>query len=198
MTELIGKQAPDFSLRDKDGVVRSLKHIKSEYIVIYFYPKDGTPGCTIEAQEFNARIKEFHKRDVTILGISGGDELSKAQFCQKHHIEITLLCDPDFHICRNYKAFGEKSFMGKSYEGVFRKTYVLDRNKKVIKVWNEVSPKGHAEEVLHYICRHRLPAHAGEIENRQDQVPRGHSHKRMESAVMRSKASEARVAKRRV
>ena len=198
MKELIGKIAPRFILKDKDGVEHSLGEIQSEYTVLYFYPKDTSPGCTIEAQEFSAIAKEFRKRDATVIGISGGDERSKKIFCDKYRLDLLLLSDPDYSVARKFGAYGKKELMGNRYEGILRRTLVLDRDKRVIKAWESVSPKGHPGEVLEYIVRHKVPAHRDQIENREDMVLRGHSHKRLEKGVTRVRASASRSAKARL
>ncbi len=145
-----GDKAPDFSLKDKNGILYSLSSIESNYIVVYFYPKDDTPGCTIEANEFNAHLIDFKKLDATIIGISGGDEKSKTTFCEKYKLRILLLSDPDFSVCKKYQVYGEKSFMGKTFIGIHRVTYVI-KNQKIIKVYEKVNPKGHAEEIISFL-----------------------------------------------
>ena len=114
-------------------------------------PKDNTPGCTIESKGFNSFLDEFKKLGVTVIGISGGDDNSKKKFCKKYDLNVILLSDPDFSVCKNYKAYGEKHFMGKKYNGIFRVTYILDKDKKIIKIYEKVKSVGHAEEVLNFI-----------------------------------------------
>ena len=149
-----GEQAPDFSLRDKDSNIHSLSEINSDYVLIYFYPKDNTPGCTIEAQEFNKDIEEFNELDTTIIGISGGDEKSKTKFCEKHDLKILLLSDSDFSVSNNYGVYGEKSFMGRKYMGISRWTFVLNKDHKIIKIYDKVKPAEHSQEVLKFIRDH--------------------------------------------
>lgn len=144
-----GKKAPDFRLKDKDGKVHQLSN--SNFFVIYFYPKDNTPGCTIEANQFNSKLKEFEKLDVQIIGISGGDEKSKTKFCEKHGLKILLLSDTDFAVSKKFGVYGEKLFMGRKYMGINRVTFILDRKRKVIKIFEKVKPAAHAEEVLEFI-----------------------------------------------
>ena len=146
-----GEQAPDFSLRDKDSNIHSLSEINSDYVLIYFYPKDSTPGCTIEAQEFSKDIEEFNKLNTTIIGISGGDEKSKTKFCEKHDLKILLLSDTDFSVSNNYGVYGEKSFMGRKYMGISRWTFVLNKDHKIIKIYDKVKPAEHSQEVLEFI-----------------------------------------------
>jgi thioredoxin-dependent peroxiredoxin len=146
-----GGKAPSFSLQDKDGEVRKLGEGNFDYTVVYFYPKDNTPGCTIEAQEFSKQIKKFEKAGAAVIGISGGDEKSKIKFCTKHKLKVTLLSDPDFKVASKYGAYGPKTFMGKKFKGINRMTFVLNRHKKVLKIYDKVKAAGHAEEVLNFI-----------------------------------------------
>lgn len=146
-----GQKAADFALKDKDSNVFKLYDSTSDYTVVYFYPKDNTPGCTIEANEFSSVLDEFQKLGVNVIGISGGDEASKKKFCDKHELRVTLLSDPEFDICKKYDAYGEKKFMGRTYDGIFRITYVLDKDKKIIKTYGKVKAAGHAQEVLEFI-----------------------------------------------
>ena len=146
-----GEQAPDFSLRDKDGKIHSLNGVTSDYILVYFYPKDNTPGCTIEAKDFSRDIEKFDKLNTTIIGISGGDEKSKTKFCEKQNLKILLLSDYDFSVSNNYGVYGEKSFMGRKYMGISRWTFVLNKNHKIIKIYDKVKPGIHSKEVLEFI-----------------------------------------------
>ncbi|MEK6934390.1 MAG: peroxiredoxin [Nanoarchaeota archaeon] len=147
----INDKAPDFSLRDKDGKLHSLKSIKSKYTIIYFYPKDNTPGCTREAIGFANYIPKFSSLNTKVIGISGGDNETKKKFCEKHNLKITLLSDPDFKVSKKYKVYQHKSFAGKHFLGIVRTTYVLDQNKKIIKIYSKVKPEIHPEEVLNFI-----------------------------------------------
>jgi peroxiredoxin Q/BCP len=144
----IGKKAPSFSLPDKDGNKISLQDISSTYTLIYFYPKDNTPGCTLEAVGFSKTKKEFEKLDTTVIGISGGNEKSKAKFCEKNNLTIPLLSDTDFKISTKYEVYGEKKFMGRTYQGISRISYLLDKDKKIINVYEKVNTLSHHKEVL--------------------------------------------------
>jgi thioredoxin-dependent peroxiredoxin len=144
----IGDVAPAFTLTDHAGEAHSLKTIKTAFTVVYFYPKDSTPGCTIEAIEFSALIKKFIKADATVLGISGGSDKTKSKFCEKHSLSVTLLSDTDFSVSDAYGVFGEKKFMGRTYNGIDRVSFLLDAKKRILKVYTTVKPKEHAEEVL--------------------------------------------------
>ena len=141
----------EFSLNDKDGRTISLKDFNSDYIVVYFYPKDNTPGCTIESKKFNDALDQFSKLNTIIIGISGGDEKSKTKFCDKHDLKLTLLSDPNFKVSESYGVYGEKSFMGKKYMGISRQTFVLNKNHKIIKIFEKVKPIIHTKEVLEFI-----------------------------------------------
>lgn len=147
----IGKKAPEFKLKDKDGVMHTLGDIDTPHVCIFFYPKDNTPGCTLEAKEFTACLRKFSQKGCTLVGISGGDEKSKAKFCQSNSLEVTLLSDPDYRVSKAYKTYGEKKFMGRSYHGIFRKTFLLGPDRTIVKVFEEVKPEGHAAEVLAFL-----------------------------------------------
>lgn len=146
-----GDTAPEFSLKDKDGTVHSLASLDEDFLVIFFYPKDNTPGCTIEARAFTKDLEKFSKVGAKLIGISGGDEKSKAKFCSAHKLKVLLLSDPDFSVSKAYGAFGEKSFMGKRYKGIFRKTFVLGKEGKILHIFDTVKPLGHSKEVFEYI-----------------------------------------------
>lgn len=145
------KKAPHFSLKNKEAKEVALKDINADFTVLFFYPKDNTPGCTIEAKEFSSNIDKFKKLKTEVIGISGGDEKSKQKFCDKHDLEVTLLSDPDFKVSTKYGVYGQKKFMGKEYLGISRTTFILDKNKDIIKVYEKVKPLGHAKEILDFL-----------------------------------------------
>jgi peroxiredoxin Q/BCP len=142
--------APDFSLKDKHRRVYQLSNTASKFIILYFYPKDDTPGCTIEAKEFTRDKELFKKLRAEIIGISGGDESSKKKFCEKYDLNITLLSDPDFAVSKKYDVYGEKSFLGKKFFGIKRTTFIISKG-KIMKVYENVSPQGHASEILAFL-----------------------------------------------
>jgi thioredoxin-dependent peroxiredoxin len=144
------KQNYDFTLLDKDANEHSFKDVPTKWLVIFFYPKDSTPGCTIETVEFNRLQQNFTLANTTVYGISGGDAKSKAKFCTNNDITITLLSDTDFSVAKQFGAFGKKKFMGREYDGIFRNTYVF-KDGKLLKIFESVSPAGHAREVLDFI-----------------------------------------------
>lgn len=146
-----GTAAPKFSLPDRTGELCTLADLKGDYTVLFFYPKDSTPGCTIEAREFNQALKKFQKRKIAVIGISGGDQKSKEKFCSKQGLKLPMLSDSDFKTAAAYGVFGQKKFMGRTFNGIHRATYVLDKQLKVLKVFDKVSPAGHADEILDYI-----------------------------------------------
>jgi peroxiredoxin Q/BCP len=147
----VGKKAPAFRLRDQDGSWRDLNGFSEKYLVVYFYPKDMTAGCTLEAKGFSDKMKEYDKAGARVVGISGGSTESKKKFCEKNDLTITLLADEDLSVAKKYGVYGEKKFMGRSFMGINRTTFVLDRDRKVLKVYEKVKPVGHAEEVLDFI-----------------------------------------------
>lgn len=145
----VGRKAPKFSLRDKDGERRGLDSFRTEKVVLYFYPKDDTPGCTLEAVEFSKSLAKFKQLGYSVVGISGGDDRSKAKFCLKHSLSVPLLSDPDFSVSESYGVYGEKMFMGRKYKGIYRTTFVVNVKSGLVEhVFEEVNPKGHSEEVL--------------------------------------------------
>lgn len=147
----IGDKFPVFDLLDKDSVSYSLKTFKEKFLVIFFYPKDSTPGCTIESKGFSKLKQKFAKLDTALIGISGGDQKTKAKFCKNSGLETVMLSDTDFKLSSELGIYGEKSFMGRKYMGINRITYVLDEKRKVIAIFDTVKPLGHPDEVLKYI-----------------------------------------------
>ena len=144
-------KAPSFKLKDKNGKTHDLKSIKADNIVLYFYPKDDTAGCTIEAKRFNTELARFKALKTAVVGISGGDSTSKANFCKKYKLNLTLLSDPQFKVCKAYKAWGTKTFMGRKFKGILRNTYLINKKREIVKVFEKVSPGTHAKEVLRFI-----------------------------------------------
>lgn len=145
------KKASNFKLNDQNKKEFQLKKQKNDFIVLYFYPKDDTPGCTIEARSFSKLKKQYTKLGAKIIGISGQDELSKKNFCNKYKLKITLLADEDFSVSKKYKVYKNKVFMGHLYKGISRTTFILDKDKKIIKKYDDVKVFGHAKEVLDFI-----------------------------------------------
>ncbi len=143
-----GSPAPDFTLpRDGEATV-TLSALRPGKVVLYFYPKDDTPGCTLEAQDFNARLADFTAAGAVVIGISKDSVKSHDKFCKKHGLSIILASDEGGTTCEDYGAWVEKSMYGKTYMGIQRMTVLIDGAGNVAKVWPKVSVKGHADEVL--------------------------------------------------
>jgi peroxiredoxin Q/BCP len=142
-----GKTAPPFTLKDQDGATRRLKDYAGRPVVLYFYPKDDTPGCTQEACAFQASLTAFEKVRAAVLGVSVLDEASKAKFARKHGLTFPLLADPDHAVAEKYGAWKEKRMYGRSYMGVARMTYLIGGDGKVVRRWDDVKVSTHAEEV---------------------------------------------------
>ena len=143
----VGKSAPAFSLDTDSGEKLSLKDLKGRPVVLYFYPKDDTPGCTVEACEFRDAFPRFKGTKAVILGISPDSVKSHQKFKAKFDLPFTLLADEDHGIAEKYGVWQKKSMYGRSYMGIARTTFVIDKDGKVAKVFEKVKPKGHAEEV---------------------------------------------------
>jgi thioredoxin-dependent peroxiredoxin len=148
MTIEPGKKAPDFALLDQDDKKVSLSDFKGKWLVLYFYPKDDTPGCTIEGIEFTAHQKEFEMLGAVVLGVSGDSAKSHCDFIEKHKLGIRLLTDTEKEMMRAYGAFGSKMLYGKSFLGIIRSTVLVDPSGKVTHHWPKVKAEGHAEAVL--------------------------------------------------
>ena len=152
-----GDKVPTISLPDNSGKTWKLGASKAKYTVVYFYPKDDTPGCTVEAKEFSATLPKFKKENIEVVGISGGDSESKEKFCKKHKLSVKLLADENLGISKKFGVYGKKQFMGRTYMGIYRKTFVINQKGKVIKVFPEVSPDSHPKEVLSFIQEFESP-----------------------------------------
>jgi peroxiredoxin Q/BCP len=144
----VGDAAPDFTLpRDGGGTV-TLSALRPGKVVLYFYPKDDTPGCTLEAQDFTARAEAFAAAGTTVIGVSKDSVKAHDKFCKKHGLSIILASDEAGHTCEDYGVWGEKSMYGKTYMGIERSTVLIDGAGRVAQVWPKVSVKGHADAVL--------------------------------------------------
>jgi peroxiredoxin Q/BCP len=143
-----GRKAPAFSLKDQTGAVQRLGDYAGRPVVLYFYPKDDTPGCTKEACAFTDNLPKFKSSTAAVLGVSILDEKSKARFADKYRIGFPLLADPDHVVAEKYGTWQKKSRYGRSYMGIVRTTYLIDREGKVAKRWDNVKVDGHADDVL--------------------------------------------------
>jgi peroxiredoxin Q/BCP len=143
-----GDTAPSFSTTDGEGRTVKLKDFKGQKVVLYFYPKDDTPGCTKEACSFRDDFATFKKRGINVLGVSPDSEASHKKFAGKYRLPFTLLSDPDHAIADAYGSYGQKKFMGRTYMGILRTTFLIDEKGKIKKVFEKVKPDEHAREVL--------------------------------------------------
>ena len=143
-----GDQAPDFTLQSDAGTDVTLSSLRGHPVVLYFYPKDDTPGCTAQACGIRDAWAEFERAGAVVLGVSPDGERSHAKFRDKYDLPFTLLADTDHSVAEEYGVWGEKSYMGRHYFGVNRSTFVIDENGKVKKVFEKVKPATHADDVL--------------------------------------------------
>lgn len=141
-------KAPDFSLPDQNGKMHTLGQYRGKWVILYFYPKDDTPGCTKEACSFRDSIAEFTRRGVTILGVSKDSVASHKKFAEKYHLNFTLLSDESLATIKAYNAWGEKKFMGRVFDGVLRTTYLINPSGEIKKVYEKVNPLVHSGEIL--------------------------------------------------
>ncbi|MCX7617558.1 thioredoxin-dependent thiol peroxidase [Tepidiforma sp.] len=147
----VGAAAPAFSLPDQDGNTVSLADFAGKWVVLYFYPKDDTPGCTKEACSFRDRHAELQAKGAVVLGVSGDSSASHRKFADKYSLPFPLLADTEHEVARAYGAWGTKKMYGKEYEGMIRSTVVIDPAGKVVKTWPKVKPDGHGDEVLAWL-----------------------------------------------
>ena len=141
-------KAPNFVLPSTSKEKFSLKDSLGIYIVIYFYPKDNTPGCTIETNDFNRLLSKFKKLDCEVCGISKDNLKSHDKFRDKYKIKFDLLADEELKVLKKYKVWGKQKFMGREFMGIIRTTFLIDKHSKIIKIWENVKVKDHAKEVL--------------------------------------------------
>ncbi|MDP4180616.1 MAG: thioredoxin-dependent thiol peroxidase [Bacillota bacterium] len=144
----IGQKVADFRLKDEEGKEISLYNFKGKKVVIYFYPKDNTPGCTKEACSFRDVYDDIVDAGAVVMGISPDGQTPHKKFKEKFNLPFYLLCDEDHSIAESFGAWGEKKMYGKSYMGIIRSTFILDENMTVLKTYPKVLPEGHGEEIL--------------------------------------------------
>ena len=143
-----GDKAPDFNVHDGEGKTVRLKDLRGKKVVLYFYPKDDTPGCTKEACAFRDSYSKFRKRGIEVLGVSLDSEKSHQKFVRKYNLPFRLLADTERAISEAYGTYGEKKFMGRTYMGNHRMTFLIDEKGKIKKIYSKVKPEEHADEVL--------------------------------------------------
>jgi peroxiredoxin Q/BCP len=150
----VGKKAPDFALPDQDGNIRKLSDYKGRPIVLYFYPKDDTPGCTKEACSFRDGFSQFRQAGIEVLGVSIDDEVSHRKFRQKYDLPFLLLSDTEKKVVEKYGVWVEKNNYGKKYWGIARKTFLIGKNGYIIFIFDKVKPEAHAKEVMEKLSEH--------------------------------------------
>ena len=143
-----GELVPKFELQDANGNLVKSSELKGKKYVIYFYPRDFTPGCTTEADEFSKDYPKFKKAGIEVVGISKDDVKSHRKFCDKMNIPYILLSDVDTDVCKKFGVWGKKKFMGREFMGINRSTFLINEKGKIFKVFLKVKPKGHSKEVL--------------------------------------------------
>jgi peroxiredoxin Q/BCP len=143
-----GDLAPDFTAKTNGGGMVSLSDFKGKHVVLYFYPRDNTPGCTKEACAFRDEYAEFTKKGAVVLGVSTDSPKSHDGFAQKYQLPFTLIADEDKKIVQAYGAWGEKSFLGRKYEGTYRVTFLIGPDGRIRKIWPAVKPAEHFRAVL--------------------------------------------------
>ena len=144
----VGKKAPKFELPNQDEENKTLEDYKGKWLVAYFYPRDDTPGCTVEAQEFTEELDPFTSEDAVIVGISPDTAAKHCKFIDKHGLGMELLADTEKQMLADYGVWQEKSMYGKTYLGVVRTTYLIDPNGLVAEAWTKVKSRGHAKAVF--------------------------------------------------
>ena len=144
-------KSPNFKLPSTDNSIFELNKIKNKNIILYFYPKDDTPGCTLETKDFNKLLNQFKKEDCLIFGISKDNIKSHEKFKKKYSVKFDLLADEDKKVMKSYKVWAKKKFMGREFMGTVRSTYIIDKNKKILNSWTNVKALGHANEVYDFL-----------------------------------------------
>lgn len=143
----INQKAPEFSLPDQSGEIHNLKMYKGKKVLIYFYPKDDTPGCTTEACSFRDGMKDLDKLGLIVLGVSKDSVASHKKFAEKYKLNFPILSDESLEMIKAYDAYGPKKFMGREYDGVFRKSVLINEEGKIEKIYDTVKPEKHVGEV---------------------------------------------------
>jgi peroxiredoxin Q/BCP len=144
----VGSVAPGFALPDQNGKTHKLSDYKGKWVLLYFYPRDNTTGCTIEACEIREEFQQFEKIGAVVLGVSADTAESHRKFADKYKLPFTLLSDVEKKAIRGYRVWGKKQFMGRTYMGILRTSFLIDPKGKIAKVYEKVKPKIHAGEVI--------------------------------------------------
>jgi len=153
----IGDRAPEFCLPETEGKEVCLSDFKGKWVVLYFYPKDNTSGCTREAVDFTERLEEFRRLNAVVLGVSPDSTKSHQRFVEKHGLKVTLLSDPEHEVLEKYGVWQKKKMYGREYMGVVRTTYLIDTEGKIARFWPKVKVKGHVEAVLERLKEFQAP-----------------------------------------
>mgnify|MGYP003334973460 CR=1 FL=1 len=188
----LGNKAPAFSLPDQSGKVVSLASLAGQWVVLYFYPRDDTPGCTVEACEFTAAMPQFRNLDAVVLGCSADSSASHQKFIQKHKLAVGLLTDADKSVMKSYSAYGKKLMYGKEVEGVIRSTVVIAPDGTVAAHWPKVKAEGHAEQVRERLAELRGGAAVAPKPTKAAAAPKKASA--APSKVTKPKAAKPKVA----
>lgn len=143
-----GQVAPDFQLPDQSGKPHKLSDYQGHWVLLYFYPKDDTPGCILESCALRDKFPDFTKLEACVFGISGDSVESHAKFGEKYGLPFTLLADQEKEVCKAYGVWGKKQFLGKEFEGILRTSFLIDPEGTIVKIYEKVEPKVHAVEVL--------------------------------------------------
>ena len=149
------EKAPGFELPNQNDKNITLSSLKGKYVVLYFYPKDNTPGCTRESIAFSDLVDDFKNLNACVYGVSKDSVKSHKNFCEKRHLNIDLLSDESTEMIQSYGVWQEKKFLGKTYMGIVRTTFLIDPSGTIIQIWNNVKVAGHAEEVLDFLKKHK-------------------------------------------
>ena len=144
----IGIKAPKFDLKSTGKISFSLKDYLGKYVILYFYPKDDTPGCTFEANDFNKLLPQFKKLNCEVFGVSKDNLKSHDKFKDKYKLKFDLLSDEELTVLKKFKVWAKKKFMGREFMGILRTTFLIDKKGKILKIWENVKVKDHAKEVL--------------------------------------------------
>jgi peroxiredoxin Q/BCP len=142
-----GDKAPDFNIPDQNGRIHKIEDYKGKKIILYFYPKDLTPGCTVESCNLRDNYDSLQKDGFVVIGVSADDEKKHRRFIDKHDLPFNLLADTDRKVLNDYGVWGEKKFMGKVYDGIHRTTFIIDENGLIEKIINKVKTKNHTEQI---------------------------------------------------